>query len=139
MRVPGRVCLFVAVLLALPQIASAVELTLPDKVPAHYAREVEQGGRKVIVFGTGSTSYEPKVLDQILSGYGLGLRDPAKVPAHYAREVEQGGRKVIVFGTGSTSYEPKVLDQVLEGYTYEQCGEQFSSWGEAYPVPPQFV
>lgn len=92
MRVPGRVCLFVAVLLALPQIASAVELTLPDKVPAHYAREVEQGGRKVIVFGT-----------------------------------------------GSTSYEPKVLDQVLEGYTYEQCGEQFSSWGEAYPVPPQFV
>ena len=79
---------------------------------------MEKDGKKVVVFGTGPIAYEPKLYDQVLSGYGLTLGDPSKVPSNYATTVEKDGKKVVVFATGDTAYEPKLLHQILSGYSY---------------------
>jgi hypothetical protein len=62
-------------------VALAVELIKPDKVPSNYATTVEKDGKQVVVFGSGPIAFEPKVFDQILSGYGP-LR--TQQPSNYA-------------------------------------------------------
>jgi hypothetical protein len=99
-------------------VALAVELIKPDKVPSNYATTVEKDGKKVVVFGTGPLAFEPKLYDQILSGYSITLKDPDKLPSNYAWTVEKDGKKQVMFATGHMTYEPKILNQILSGYSY---------------------
>jgi hypothetical protein len=98
-------------------------LIKPDKVPSNYATTVEKDGKQVVVFGSGPIAFEPKLYDQILSGYGLPsgvgitLTFPDKVPSNYATTVEKDGKKVVVFGSGPIAFEPKLYDQILSGYS----------------------
>ena len=70
MKTIAAVLVCVASILVFFSASIAIELTDPSKVPSIFATAVEKEGKKEIVFGTGATSYEPKVLNQILSGYG---------------------------------------------------------------------
>jgi hypothetical protein len=107
----------VMAVVAFSPLSHAVVITNWEKVPGSYASQVTKpDGSKTVVWGQWGISYDPKVFDQILQGYGMSLQDVSKVPSSYAREVTQpDGKKVIVFGPGSI-YEPKVLDGILQGY-----------------------
>jgi hypothetical protein len=113
-------------MLLVTQAASALEIKDAKSAPADYVRVVEttdKEGKKVTQysFGTMPSTISARELNQILSAYGLTLRDSKKAPVGYATETEttdKDGKKVkqYAFGASSSTISEQELNQILSSY-----------------------
>jgi hypothetical protein len=79
---------------------------------------VDKDGKKAVVFTPGPTLYAPADYDQILSAYGLTIKDTAKVPSSYGKVVDKDGKKEVVFAPGPVQYWPKDFHDILSAYGF---------------------